>query len=243
MKAVLTGASGGMGKEIFKAMSQQGIDVACCCRRAPRDLSDLISQYNALGREHLWVELDLEQDSSISQCLESIEQWSGKRVDVLINCAGMPFGGLINMTKIDDLRRVFQVNYFGPIMLTQRVSRYMARNGGGRIVNIVSTAGIRTDQGTLSYGGSKAALIHATGVMAAEYAPQNIQVNAVAPSLTDTVMADQMDAKAKSRLLELTRIGRMIKVEEVVDMVMFLIGDAPASLSGEVIRLDGCMAL
>ena len=147
------------------------------------------------------------------------------------------------MTKIDDLKQVFQVNFFGQIMMTQKISRYIAKNGGGRIINIASNAGLRADRGTLAYGASKAAMIHATKIMAAEYALNNIAVNAIAPSIIDTEMALEMDPKATQKILDLTKIGRLVAVEEVVKIVVFLAKEAPMALTGEVFKVDGCMSL
>ncbi len=243
MKAVLTGASGGIGHELFKAMSDMGFDVACCSRSKPKELLRLVEEKNEQGSHHDVFNLDLESDESIENCLKEIEFWGGKRIDVLVNCAGIPYGGLINMTKMDDLRQVFQVNFFGQIMMTQKISRYIAKNGGGRIVNIASNAGLRADKGTLAYGSSKAAMIHATRIMAAEYAVNNIAVNAVAPSVIETDMASEMDPKVTQKILNLTNIDRLVAVEEVVKIVVFLVGEAPLALTGEVLKVDGCMSL
>lgn len=243
MKAVLTGASGGMGLEIFTAMATMGFDVACCSRSKPKELVNLIEEKNDLGANHVIFDLDLESDDSIANCLNQVEAWANRRVDALVNCAGVPHGGLVNMTKMEDLRRVFQINFFGQVMLTQKVSRYIAKNGGGRIVNIASNAGLRADKGTLAYGTSKAALIHATRIMAAEYASNKIAVNAIAPSLTATEMVLKMDPKVTDKILDVTAIGRIVAVDEIVRIVSFLLQDAPLALTGEVMRVDGCMSL
>tara|TARA_R110001592_G_scaffold211547_1_gene463407 strand:- start:1412 stop:2146 length:735 start_codon:yes stop_codon:yes gene_type:complete len=243
VKVVLTGASGGMGLKIFMALCDLGFDIACCSKSMPQLLVDLIKEKNDLGGNHVLLNLDLELDESIQQCLKKIEIWAEKRVDILINCAGMSHGSLVNMTRIDDLKKVFQVNFFGQIMLTQKVSRYIARNGGGRIINIASHSGLRADRGTLAYGSSKAALIHATKIMAAEYAVDGISVNAIAPSITDTNMALDMDPKVVQKILNQTAIGRKVQVEEIVSVVVFLVKHAPLALTGEVLKVDGCISL
>ena len=243
MKAVLTGASGGIGIEIFRAMSGKGFDIACCSRSKPQELLQLVEELNDKGSRHVVFDLDLSVDASISACLNEIELWGNKRIDVLVNCAGIARGGLVNMTKMEDLKQAFQVNFFGQIMMTQKISRYIAKNGGGRIVNIASNAGIRADKGTLAYGTSKAALIHATRIMAAEYALNSIAVNAIAPSITETDMALEMDPKATKKMLELTNVGRLVAVEEVVRVVMFLAMEAPLAMTGEVLKIDGCQSL
>ena len=110
-------------------------------------------------------------------------------------------------------------------------------------MNIASNAGLRADKGTLAYGSSKAALIHATRIMAAEYAPNKIAVNAIAPSVTATDMALEMDPKISEKILEMTAINRMIGVDEIVSVVAFLLREAPLAMTGEVMKIDGCMSL
>lgn len=242
MKAVLTGASGGIGLALFQAMADAGFDVACCGRRESAELRQKIERLNAAGACHRMVELDLECDESIMTALKQIEAWSELRIDVLINNAGVAFGALASMTKTQDLRRVLQVNFIGALQMIQRLSRLMARNGGGRIINMASNAGIRSDRGTLAYGCSKAALIHATRILAVELAAQHIAVNAVAPSVVDTPMKDQMDKRALDRILEMTATGQLVTVDEVVRVVLFLACDAPLSLTGEILSIDGGMS-
>lgn len=242
MKAVLTGASGGIGLALFQAMADAGFDVACCGRQENEKLRQEMELRNATGARHRMIELDLQSDESIAVALRQIEAWSELRIDVLVNNAGIAFGALASMTKVDDLRRVFQVNFFGTLQITQHLSRLIARNGGGRIVNMASNAGVRADRGTLAYGCSKAALIHATRILAVELAAQHIAVNAVAPSVVDTPMRDQMDKRALDRILEMTATGQLVTVDEVVRVVLFLACDAPLALTGEILSIDGGMS-
>lgn len=243
MKAILTGASGDIGKAILAALTEMGYSVMCCCRFQTDDLIRLIGSARDIGLDTRWEALDLDDDASIHSCLTQIESWCGKKVDALVNCAGLAHGSLVNMTRMQDLRKVFQVNFFGQIMLTQRASRYMERNGGGRIVNVASHAGIRADRGTLAYSSSKAALIQATRIMAAEYASNGIAVNAVAPSVVASEMAGKMSESALQQLVGMTNTGRLVEISEVVSVVKFLLSEAPLSLTGEVLRIDGSISL
>lgn len=243
MKAVLTGASGAIGFALFQAMADAGFDVACCGRHATAALQQQITQRNAAGACHRIIELDLASDDSITTGLQQIETWCERQLDALVNNAGIAFGGLAAMTKVSDLRQVFQINFTGPVQLIQRLSRSMARSGGGRIVNLASQAGLRADRGTLAYGCSKAALIHASRILAVELAAQRIAVNAVAPSVVDTPMARQMDVRARESILGMTATGRLVTVDDVVRVVLFLLRDAPLSLTGEVLSIDGGLSL
>jgi 3-oxoacyl-[acyl-carrier protein] reductase len=118
------------------------------------------------------------------------------------------------------------------------VAKKMMRAKAGAIVNIASTAGLRADAGTLSYGGSKAALIHATGVMASELGAFGIRVNAIAPAVVETGMAAGMDAAAKAALNERSALPGTVEAADVAKLVSFLISDASAKMTGQVLRLD-----
>lgn len=241
MKMLLTGSSGAIGMALLGALSIVGHDVACCYRTDCQKLQKFIQEANDEGRNHFMVKMDLESDESMAVGLGQIEHWCERKLGGLINNAGEAIGSLSTMTKVADLRRIMQINFFAPIQLAQRASRMMARNNGGRIVNVASTAGLTAERGMLAYGSSKAALIHATRIMALELASQKISVNAVAPSPVDSPMAQKMDQSVLRRMVEGSAIGRLIEIDEVVRLVMFLLLDAPASLTGEIIRLDGGM--
>jgi 3-oxoacyl-[acyl-carrier protein] reductase len=116
----------------------------------------------------------------------------------------------------------------------------MSRAKKGSIINISSISGIINEPGTLSYGSSKAALIFATKIMATELGKDNIRVNSVAPSLTRTDMYEQMDEKARYKMIESSALKRVCKPEEVANVVMFLASDLSSFVSGQTVRVDGC---
>nr|WP_169618099.1 SDR family oxidoreductase [Ruegeria sp. PR1b] len=133
---------------------------------------------------------------------------------------------------------VFEVNLFGPLLFTQSVVKKMLRAKQGSVVNIASTAGLLADAGTLSYGGSKAALIHATKVMARELGSFGIRVNAIAPSVVETEMATQMDASARAALDARSALPGAIEPGDVADLAAFLISEQSARITGQVMRID-----
>ena len=132
-----------------------------------------------------------------------------KRIDVLINSAGIPYGNLFLLTKSSDMRNVFETNYFSLLTFTQFVARIMGRNKKGSIINISSATSFSADAGTLAYGSAKAALNYATKVLSKELASQGIRVNAVAPGITDTAMLKKMDSNAINKELELSSIKKI----------------------------------
>jgi 3-oxoacyl-[acyl-carrier protein] reductase len=160
-------------------------------------------------------------------------------IDVLINNAGVAAGAFFHMTSMKDLRHVFDVNFFGPLLFTQGISRYMTRFKQGSIINIASVAGLTGDAGMTSYGSSKAALILATKTMATELGAMNVRVNAIAPSITVTDMFDQMEVKARTRLIESSALKRPAQPREIATVALFLASDLSSYLTGQVLRVDG----
>ena len=197
---IVTGASGDIGLSIIERLIADGLKVAACCRSSPEKVA------RAFGSDVEIHELDLRDEASIKTCASTIIR-EARSVSGLVNCAGIAMGGLFAMTRMTDMRDVFDVNLFGPLLFTQYVAKKMMRQKSGSIVNITSTAGLLADPGTLAYGGSKASLGHASRVLATELGPLGIRVNAVAPSAVVSGMADQMDdaARAVKRPSKLTR--------------------------------------
>jgi 3-oxoacyl-[acyl-carrier protein] reductase len=214
-------------------LAGQGFAVAACSRSCSDGLTALIETHPAVG----FVPLDLADAESVKACAQRLHK-DHARIDALVNVAGVAAGGLFSMTRIEDLKRVFEVNYFNQILFTQYVAKKMVRAKAGAIVNIASVAGLGSDAGTLAYGGSKAALIHATGVMATELGPFNIRVNAIAPAVVATDMAAEMDPAAKAAMDARSALPGTVEASEVADLVAFLISDAAAKMTGQIIRLD-----
>ena len=164
-----------------------------------------------------------------------------KRIDVLVNNAGVAHGGLFQMTPVSDIKRVFEINYFSVIQITQLVSRIMLRKGNGVIVNLASVAGIDLEAGNCAYGASKAALIAFTKTAAKELAKQGIRINAVAPGLTDTRMATQMEKDAGEDMINASAMKRLGRPEEIANAIFFLASDDASFITGQVLRVDGGM--
>jgi 3-oxoacyl-[acyl-carrier protein] reductase len=159
--------------------------------------------------------------------------------DVLINNVGVAHGGLFQMTTIDEIRRVFEINLFSIMEFTQLISRFMIRQKSGSIVNISSISGLDLHSGNSAYGTSKAALIAFTQVLSKELASFGIRVNAIAPGLTDTDMATLMEKKAGEAMVSESAMNRLGKPEETAQLALFLASDKASFISGQVIRCDG----
>ena len=188
-------------------------------------------------------ELNLDDEDKIKSDIRKALNWTGQ-IDGLVNCAGIAQGSMFSMTRMADLKKVFQVNLFGQLFLTQYVVKKMLRAKSGSIVNLSSTASLFSDRGTLAYGGAKAALNHATRVMAAELGPMGIRVNAIAPSaIQETSMAAQMDEANLADLSARAALGRAPRTDDVAYLVAYLLSDKSKMISGQILRVDGGMML
>ncbi|WP_419813558.1 SDR family NAD(P)-dependent oxidoreductase [Bacterioplanoides sp.] len=233
--SVVTGGSKGIGLEIVKKLLEQGHQVAACSRSVSEQLEQLLSSHSD---QISWYKLDLEEEGSVKETAKLISK-SYDQIDVLINCAAVAQGSSFLMTRIEELRSVFNVNFFNTMLFTQIVAKKMIRKKQGAIVNIASTAGLLSDPGTLAYGGSKASLIHATKVLATELGAYGIRVNAVAPAIVNTEMAALNDQKSIERAEQRSALSAVIEPEDVAEAVLFLATMSKSSkITGQVIRVD-----
>lgn len=231
--AVVTGASRGIGLAICQRLAKQGYRIAACVRAPSPELQTVLPEAGG----HAIVTLELRDDAAIAEAARAVLKWS-KQIDALVNCAGEASGGLFAMTRMNQMRDIFQVNLFGPMLFTQYIARAMTRAKAGAIVNIGSTAGLLADAGTLAYGGSKAALMHATRVLATELGASGIRVNAIAPAVVETDMAAQMDDAARAALDARSALPGKIAPGDVAALVNYLISPEAAQMTGQVLRLD-----
>lgn len=234
--AVVTGGSRGIGLQIVRKLLSQGYDVAVCSRYNTKELQALMDA-NEIGSV-FWFKMDLSDESSVVAAAREVLS-SCKNIDALINCAGIAHGGSFFLTKLEDMRSVFDVNYFHTLLFTQIIAKKMIRRKAGTIVNVLSTAAYYADKGTLAYGGSKAALLHSTKVLASELGAFGIRVNGVAPAIVDTEMGRQNDQRAQELSHQRSSIGGVIGPEDVANSVCFLLSEkASSKITGHVINID-----
>lgn len=237
--ALVTGSSRGIGQAIVMALAEQGADVYAHARAVTPEFSDTMHDAaQRFGVQIRPIAFDLLDSAEMKRVITTeIPRKPG--LDILVNNAGVAHGGLAQMTPIQAIRDVFDVNFFAQIELTQLLLRRMSRSGQACVVNVTSIAGIDLKAGNIAYGCSKAALIAATKTMAAEMAPSGVRVNAVAPGLTDTDMAGQMDPAAGAAMVADSAMKRLALPEEIANTVVFLVSDAASFINGQVLRLDG----
>ena len=237
--AVITGSNRGIGKAVLETFAENGADIFACARKESDEFSNVTERLSEkTGVSITPVYFDLAESEQVKSGIKSILS-SKKQIDILVNNAGVASGSFFQMTSLKDLKQVFEINFFSQILFTQGISRYMTRFKTGSIINIASTAGLIGDAGMTSYGSSKAALMFATKTMATELGEMNIRVNAIAPSITKTDMFDQMEEKARSKLIDASALKRPAEAVEVANVALFLASDLSSYVTGQVLRVDG----
>ncbi len=239
--ALITGCNRGIGKAILQRFASEGCNVICATRSVDESFTALMRNLaidNDVIIDHITI--DLSNESIVKQSMTQLLK-ERKIIDILVNNAAMPAGGLMLMTPMSTLKEVFQVNFFSQVLIMQMVAKAMMRNRSGVIINMSSVAAIDNMAGWTSYGSSKASLLALTRTAARELAPLNIRVNAIAPGLVDTQMGGEMDEKSQMEFLNRASMHRRGTPEEVANLAVFLASDESSYITGQVIRIDGGM--
>jgi 3-oxoacyl-[acyl-carrier protein] reductase len=237
--AVISGANRGIGKTIVETFAENGANIIACLRfispESQKWMKNLEDKFNVSINP---VVLDLSDEQSIKQAIKDIMLISPK-LDVLVNNAGIASGSLFQMTTMQELRKVFEINFFGQILLSQGLAKLMIKNKSGSIVNLSSTSAYISDPGTLTYGSSKSAFSRATKSIASELGSSNIRVNAIAPSVTKTDMFKQMSLDAREKLINSSALKRAAEPQDIANVALFLASELSSYVTGQVIRVDG----
>lgn len=243
--AVVTGCNRGIGKAILENFAKNGADVFAVVRKEQEEftlyINELMSEYKV---DIIPIYMDLSNEDEVRGGAKSIIGYKDangekKSIDILVNNAGMsnPLNSFA-MTKMETIRSAFEVNLFGPMLLTQLLARNMMRNKSGSIVFVSSSAAF--DGGAnIEYSASKAAIIGEVKRLAVEYGPYNVRVNAVAPGLTATDMGNSMSEEDEKIALSMNIMKRKGEPREIADTVAFLASDMSSFITAQVIRADG----
>ena len=237
---IITGARRGIGRATVEAFARHGANIWACARTQNDAFeADMISIANQYGVDIWPVYFDVTEETQIKQAVQSIKRQKVS-VDALVNVAGVADESTsFQMTSIEKMKRVMDVNLFSVTLLTQYVTRLMTRQQSGNIVNIASIAGFDGTPAQYEYAASKGAIIVATRNLARELAPYNIRVNAVAPGMIETDMGAQIDENLKKEILSKVIMKRMGKPSEIAEVIAFLASDLSSYMTGQIVRVDG----
>ena len=235
----ITGADGGIGKEITKRFAAEGATLILTSIAESPAFADLLGELkNNYQVEVYPFFFDLTDEEAIKVAIKDIKALKLK-INVLINNAGMPHLAILPFTKMADVKKVFQVNYFAQMQITQGLLGIIAKDGESVILNAASIAGIDGEPGNCLYGATKASMILFTKVLAKELASSKIRVNAVAPGLTCTPFADAMGDKAKASMENISAMKRLATPQEIANVYYFLASNAASFINGQIMRVDG----
>ncbi|HMK67601.1 MAG TPA: 3-oxoacyl-[acyl-carrier-protein] reductase [Stellaceae bacterium] len=236
--ALVTGASGGIGGAIARALHRQGATVMLAGTRQPV-LETLAAELGE--RAHVAV-ADLADPAAADPLVKRAEESMGK-LDILVNNAGLTRDGLALRMKDEDWQRVLDVNLTAGFRLARGALRGMMRRRSGRIVGITSVVGVTGNPGQVNYAASKAGMIGMSKALAAEVASRGITVNCVAPGFIVSPMTDALTPEQKERITAGIPVGRIGNPDEVAACVVFLASEEAAYVTGQTIHVNGGMAM
>ncbi len=234
---LVTGGSRGIGRAIASSLAIEGATVVLAARDAAR-LSEAVEGITSAGGRAESVSIDVADRSSVKAATARVLETHG-RIDGLVNNAGVTRDNLVLRMKDEDWQAVLATNLTGVFLCTQAVLRPMIKRRSGRIVNVTSVVGLMGNAGQANYAASKAGVVGFTKSVAREVASRGITVNAVAPGFIETDMTATMTDKAKEAVTAAIPIGRVGRPEDISGAVTYLVSDAAAYITGQVLGVDG----
>ncbi len=239
---LITGGSRGIGKATALKLAGSGLKIAVNYNNAKEDAEQVAATVREKGGEAIAVHADVSDEKQVdAMAKEVLNIW--ERVDILVNNAGIIKDSLLMAMSIESWDRVVNVDLRGTFLCTRAVIRGMIRQRWGRIINIGSVVGKRGNAGQTNYAAAKAGVLGFTKALAKEVANRNITVNAVTPGYVSTDVVDVLPQSLKDKILDRIPQERFGVAEDVANMVAYLASDEANYITGQVISVDGGMAI
>ncbi|MEG1620185.1 MAG: SDR family oxidoreductase [Eubacterium sp.] len=236
---IITGSNRGIGRAMVEVFAENGANIWAHARKETdaftTDMKKVSEKYNV----EIWpLYFDLKNSTEMKNAVKELRGYK-KSIDALINNAGIIYNALFQMSREEDLREQFEVNFFSMFLFTQYISKLMVRQKHGNIVNIASIAAIDGVSGKSVYGSTKAAVICMTKCIAEELGNKGIRANCIAPGITETEMLETMPASEVQQSIDLSDLRRGGKPNEIANTAVFLASDLSSYITGQTLRVDG----
>ncbi len=237
--AVITGCLQGIGKSTLEQFALNGANIWACALEFDSEFESFCQKLSI--ENNVWIKpiyFDLLNQDQIKAAVKNI---SGDKIpiDILVNIAGMTKDALAHMVTMEQIKLIFEINFFSQIYLTQFITKIMVRQGYGSVINTSSISAIDGSYGQLSYSSSKAALIGATKTLSKELASKGVRVNAIAPGVIATDMNKIVPENIIADNISKMKIKRLGEADEVAKTILFLASDLSNYITGQIIRIDG----
>lgn len=240
--ALVTGASRGIGRAIALKLASLGANIAINFAGNFAKAQEVNAEIESQGAKAILVQGNVADFDAVQSVVKTVTENFGT-IDILVNNAGITRDNLLIKMSESDFDDVIATNLKGVFNCTKAVTRLMMKQRGGRIVNLSSVVGITGNVSQANYAAAKAGIIGFTKSAAKELAARNVTVNAVAPGFIETDMTDVLSDKIKEDLIKGIPAGRIGSVEDVAALIAFLVSDEAAYITGQVINVDGGMAM
>ena len=238
--ALVTGTSRGIGRAIALRLAEDGANVAVIYAGSADKAEAVVNEITALGVNAKAYQCNVADSAAVNETVKAVTNDLGK-IDILVNNAGITRDGLMLRMKDEDFDAVLDTNLKGAFNMIRACYSGFIRKKSGRIINISSVSGIMGNAGQANYSASKAGVIGLTKSVARELASRGITCNAVAPGFIQTDMTENLGDN--NPLLNSIPLGRMGKPEDIAAAVAFLASDSAAYITGEVLKVDGGLAI
>lgn len=237
--ALVTGGSRGIGLGISRALAEGGARVAVVARNGDRAREAAAS---LPGEGHAGFACDVADAGQVAETLKAVESEVGA-VSILVNNAGITRDNILLRMKDEEFDEVIATNLKGSFNFTRAVTRGMMKRRDGVILNITSVVGLMGNAGQVNYAASKAGMVGMTKSVAKELASRGIRCNAIAPGFIRTDMTDELSESQVESLLQVIPLGTLGEAEDVAGVARFLVGPAARYITGQVVSVDGGMAM
>lgn len=240
--AVVTGAGRGIGRGIALALAREGAMVVVNYNGSKERAEEVVRTIEEAGGKAAAIQCNISDFEAAKEFFANVVKEYG-RIDILVNNAGITKDNLMMKMSEEEFQSVIQTNLAGTFHGVKFVTRPMMKQRQGRIINIASVSGVIGNMGQANYSASKAGVIGLTKAAAKELAPRNITVNAVAPGFVATEMTDVLSDSVKEAAVATIPLGRFGEVEDIAETVVFLASDKAKYITGQVICVDGGIAI